>query len=419
MDELVEWVLSKFSTTHDFGLKDFFERSTKFLDCEANYRMRKLIWDLQIKFIEQVPSQPIQLPYRSFGKGVTNTAYLLENGHIVKTSQRKGRKTVLSEGILQTMLHYPDYLKDYYKRLGRFMQCLNSDPPRHCKEYPIPEVYRIFWYKERVFLEYEFTPEMLMEAGLTNAAKIDVILQICVHLMILQESAGFMHRDFHPQNVAVRKRPIPRQIRYMFESREIVTTSYYQIYFIDLETACVNFSEVKLIGTNLRSPNAFVNTCQNRSFDMQVFLSWSYLLGFLPKMSRSHNGLKPAYSDHIQRISRYAVTALNMSGCFGENKDKKDSASETKGIRSKLKQLFQQRKLRQLRQLDNLIEPVPLRECIRELANVQRSYLNIANLPYLYPNNILYALMFEDYRLDIYRPWPLFPEVPADCDVQE
>jgi hypothetical protein len=365
--ELVKWVLTKFNVTKDFGIKKYFEESTTVLSCDADYKIKNIIWKLRNKMQEKVlEHKNLRLPKKAFGQGVTNIVYKLDNGHILKTALGRGHTIVLGEAILQTVLHYPDYRSHYQTILNGYMKCLNTNPAEACLDYPIPDVYDIFWSCDKIYFEYEFIPEILQDAKLNRDDFMDILYQICIHLMILQDTINFMHRDNHPGNMAVKKRPIPKQMQYTYESKSVRTTSRYQIYFIDLETACLNFSNIKISGSSMHGAHRYYNTCNNNSFDMHIFLSWAYVTRIIP-----------IDVSHVRKIAKESIKQLKLDKC-----------------RSK--------------------------KCMEsEFANTQRRHLNIANIPYLYPSNILYALIHQNYRLNIYEIRPLFKYSNKACKLDE
>uniref|UniRef100_A0A6C0BPN5 Protein kinase domain-containing protein n=1 Tax=viral metagenome TaxID=1070528 RepID=A0A6C0BPN5_9ZZZZ len=367
---LVAW-LQKLGGGVDFGIARYLETSTKLLTCEANYRISGELKKLQESFVTKTP--PVNLPRRGrkrLGSGVRNTAYLYD-GHVFKTSTRAKDPYLLGEALLQGFLWYPEFRHEYQTILNKYVQVVNTNPPKPLRDYPIPRLYRYFHTPDgRVWMEYEFIPEMLLDRilkhGLSPMAFQDILYQIMVHLMILQSMVQFSHRDFHPNNLAIRLRSVPRQIRYTMDGHSKTLTSTYQVYFLDLETACIDASNLRLIGKNINSPNAYYNTCQNQSFDMQVFLSWAHVMEILPKT--------PAY------------------------------------IRTLAKQAYDDLKICHV--------PKTVSARYRHLARVQRSYLNISNIPALYPKNMLDALLQRKYTPGRFHYEPIHPTVPPDCDIQ-
>ena len=161
--------------------------------------------------------------------------------------------------------------------------------------------------------------------------------------MLLQAVLKFVHRDLHPWNIGLRKRSRPLKAYIRLKSKELHFTSYYQVYFLDIEKSCLTFDNFRLSGKSLAKPNRNFVTCNTWSYDMQVFLGMLHHWLKLPE--------RPVY---LKEIIKRTLKDLRICN------SKKDK--------------------------DAIID---------QLAYEFRMVMNTSNLPFMYPKNILYALIHK------------------------
>jgi hypothetical protein len=195
--------------------------------------------------------------------------------------------TQLVEALLHTLLMCQPHQTAYSHMLQRHDVVHVS-----INEYPILDIYFVAKSKSNLIfvglqqLHTTLTDEIQF---MTKGDLMDIMLQITTKLYFLQMLFGFMHRDFHADNVMLRKRKKPLDASYEFEDVRRILTSKYRVYFIDFGMSCVDFSRCRacdwIAALTPGSPYDLLVCeqvpCQNFSFDLR------YLMGFLHTNQRS------------------------------------------------------------------------------------------------------------------------------------
>jgi hypothetical protein len=185
-------------------------------------------------------------------------------------------------------------------------------------EYPISHIYFIAKSNTGLLLtgmellQITFSQFITLRTTTTENFK-DVILQIVVKLSLMQKKFGFMHRDFHGDNIMLKKRE--RSITFQYEMSGgflITTTSEYEVFFIDFGMSCVDFSVCSECNFHLTlspgSPYGLLTskeiTCKNFSFDLR------YLFGFLKE--NLYNKILPFLNKQGCMIRLINTSILNI-----------------------------------------------------------------------------------------------------------
>ena len=158
----------------------------------------------------------------------------------------------------------------------------------------------------------------------------DIMIQIVVKLGLMQKKFGFMHRDFHSDNIMLKKREYAITLQYeMTGGLGMTTTSEYEVFFIDFGMSCVDFSvcvECNLYLTlSPGSPYGLLTTkeitCKNFSFDLR------YLFGFLK-----------------ENLYKYIRPFLNAKGCMTKLIDESIANVDISGYTNSIQNILDRHK---------------------------------------------------------------------------
>jgi hypothetical protein len=184
-------------------------------------------------------------------------------------------------------------------------------------EYPISHIYFIAKSNTGLLLTgmelLQITLSKFIQS--TNISKDnfkDIIIQIVVKLSLMQKQFGFMHRDFHSDNIMLKKREYPITFQY----ERMTTISEYEVFFIDFGMSCVDFSLCSQCNLYLTlspgSPYGLLTTqeitCKNFSFDLR------YLFGFLKE--NLYNYIRPFLNSKgcMTKLINESIANIDISG---------------------------------------------------------------------------------------------------------
>lgn len=324
------------------SIQSYLESVSKALQEHDQSKVNTYIFDLQRKVAQYYPSTP-HIRTRILGEGAQNITYRYDD--TVLKRARKAQTPLLGEAVLLAIVHYPHFKATYSTVLGKYS---------NIGGYPFPAFKGIGHTDGRPFLKYEFIPLILADTN--NVPILEIIYQVALHLMILQATLKFVHRDLHSWNIGLSKRVTPLKAYIHLKGKKLHFTSHYKVYFLDVEKSCLQFDIFRLSGKSLAHPNRNFITCNTWSYDMQLFLCMLDHWIQLPK--------RPKY---LQTIIKRAMKDLRICN------PKKDK--------------------------DAIIE---------QLAYEFRMSINTSNLPFMYPKNILYALIHKVNNPSLFTYEPLW-----------